>query len=1074
MKKSFGDCKKCPLIDQHLVIGETNCKDDLKRIKLLVLAEAPANEEIKLDIPLIGKAGKVFRKGFEISKLKTLDYYISNVCLCANIQPNGTTENPPKEAVECCKANWEKMIEVMQPELVIIMGAIPLKIFGIDGGITKCRGKYFKYKNTKVLPTFHPSYLMRNGGLGSELGNQFLEDLSKAYRKLTNSEEIKATKLDKTYTITLPDWCYGEDVCLYDIQHYKDRNEIIYIFKLEDGSRKLLRLPDSETYFYILENSSNEDAPTTLPVEDVLLVKNEKYVPANAASYEYKLRVEQKHAIDYRYNRGKLNSVEPIFPLKIQYMDIEIYNEGSKAFPNVKTAGKPINSISFLNGEGNVNVFLLKSKHMDDAEIQEFENIDVQVFTKEKDLLKAYFKATADYAPDVITAWNGNGFDFPYIHNRCKKIRVNPNLWSPLGKYSYETRWETHDCLGTCFIDLLDIYKRFVEPAEGKKESYKLDYIAKIELEKGKVAYEGSLDEVYEKDINKFIEYSGIDTNLLSELEAKRKYIELLAEMIRTCSSTWKYSNSTMGLVDPLIVKYAKDKGIVCRDPQSSGEKVKFEGAFVNDPVPGMHRWVTDLDFTSLYPSIICTYNIDTGTYIAKLNKDVASSYIYDRDNVPDNFNVIYDPWRSSSKPEKVSKDEFEKFLADNEAIISINGTVFKGHNKEFSFIGEVCNFILESRKRYKSNRNKCERNSDEYQVNDNRQLVFKIVANSLYGVLGNKHFRMYNLDLAEAITSAGQEVNRFSQYHVGHYLKTGTEEIDNDFYRKTLNENPPYIIAGDTDSLFLSIGGYLADKKLLKKDCSQEEIIDTVLDISKDASDFLNDDVIPRFVKMHGIDNKNSKLFLKQEVVAKRSLFFNKKKRYALHIVNREGYPRDEYDIKGMIIRRSDYPSYTKECIGKILDMLLKTEKVSFSDISDYIIDIEEKVTDMCMSGDKRVARPVSCKADDEYKRIPSHVLGAKLWNVLEYNYFVPGTRGYLFKIRDVDVFNAPKRVRDKAHLITEKNNNIVLPFEEPNLPDYYTVDVPDMVEFAWTKRYSELLEPIMDVMEKFKRRKK
>ena len=300
------------------------------------------------------------------------------------------------------------------------------------------------------------------------------------------------------------------------------------------------------------------------------------------------------------------------------------------------------------------------------------------------------------------------------------------------------------------------------------------------------------------------------------ELEEKRRFIDLLAEMIRVCSSTWNSSSSTMGLIDPLIIAYAKRKGLVCRNSISTGDKERFEGAFVNDPVMGIHSWVVDLDYTSLYPSIISSFNIDVTTYIAKISPEIAEKYIYYKDDMPNKFGMTLDPWRKSSSTRDITLKEFDKFIENNDAIVAINGTIFMGHSKKTSFIGEICSYVLNSRKEYKEKRDSSELKSIEYLVSDNRQEVYKVLANALYGVFGNKHFRMFNLDVAETITLSGQEINQFAQYHAGWYLKEGREEIDVDFRESVKKENPPYIIAGDTDSLFLAIGEYLKDKRLL------------------------------------------------------------------------------------------------------------------------------------------------------------------------------------------------------------------------------------------------------------------
>lgn len=823
IKKHLKNCEECPLLNQHIVLGETNCQN-LSDVKLFILAEAPALEEMKQNRPLVGRAGQIFRKAFELSNLCNIPYFITNSCLCTNLKDN-KTYNPPEKAVQLCRCNWENILNKCNPDLILIMGSIPMKSLGIaETGITKLRGNIYDYKGYKVFLTTHPSFILRKGGtFDNEDGQLFLNDFKKVHdilvqRKKTmiTSEKTKTKTINNTINcFNIADWCYSDKCTLYDIQNIREKNEILYIFKKTNGGREYISIPNTENYFYVLDNSIIEDTPTIMDVGELRLIKNEKYPPNNATPFEQDIKIEQRHSIDYRYNRIQNNISEPIIPLKIQFMDIELYNDGEKSFPSVEKAEKSINSISFLHNDTNkINVYILKTKKMDSNTIEKHKDKNIVLFESEKELLTKYFEDTAKWNPDVIAAWNGSKFDYPYIYNRCKKIGVNISKWSPIGIVRNDEGYGGIKVMGSYLLDLLELYKRIIIPAEGNQESYKLDFISKKELGTGKVAYEGTLDVVYETDINKFIEYSSVDTFLLKEIDDKRKLIDLLAEMIRICATTWYCSDSTMGLIDPLILLYAKKKNMVCRNAVY-GEKKEYEGAYVNDPNPSLYKWIVDLDFTSLYPSIISTYNIDIMNYIAKVSKEFARDYIYNKENLSDNpVEVVVNPWKKNYSSVTVSLDKFENMIQKNKGIISINGCVFKGHEINLSFIGEVCQDILKERKIYKEKRKKYDHLSDEYQVNNNRQLVYKILANSIYGVLASKYFRFFNVDLAEAITLTGQEVNKFSQYHTGNYMKHKETMINKNYH--TVKEPPPYIIYGDTDSLFISIGEYLVDKNII------------------------------------------------------------------------------------------------------------------------------------------------------------------------------------------------------------------------------------------------------------------
>jgi len=236
------------------------------------------------------------------------------------------------------------------------------------------------------------------------------------------------------------------------------------------------------------------------------------------------------------------------------------------------------------------------------------------------------------------------------------------------------------------------------------------------------------------------------------------------------------------------------------------------------------------------------------------------------------------------------------------------------------------------------------------------------------------------------------------------------------------------------------------------------------ILSESEDIEKILNDELLIEFGKLHNIPNKENLLNLKQEVVAKKGYFLNVKKKYALYITNSGGVEVDEMYLKGLVTQRSDYPSLTKKNINKILEMLLKKDECSFTEIFNFIEKTKKEITDLCIKGDPRVARPVSfSKPLDKYKVIPAHVIGMQFWNMCVYDHFVPGTRGYLFKTRGINEFEAPQKAVENSKKI-KSLDCVVLPEEEEYLPKYFNINVDAMVKFAWTDRIEELLKPIWD----------
>lgn len=239
------------------------------------------------------------------------------------------------------------------------------------------------------------------------------------------------------------------------------------------------------------------------------------------------------------------------------------------------------------------------------------------------------------------------------------------------------------------------------------------------------------------------------------------------------------------------------------------------------------------------------------------------------------------------------------------------------------------------------------------------------------------------------------------------------------------------------------------------------DKITEVVLEECFNIEEVLNKDLLKKFVELHNINNENNMLKLKQEVLSKSSIFFTKKK-YGMYIINREKVPVSEYEIKGMIMRRSNFPSASKEKINELLDLILKSDYLDLNKINKFIEKTRYEFLDLCKQHSKKIAGAVSFnKNNDDYKnRLPYQVEAMELWNEIEYPYFVRGSKGYLFKILGIDVHNAPKRILDNISLINKRNKQIVIPFEEEKLPDYYILDTDSQMKFCWDDRVKEIMD--------------
>jgi hypothetical protein len=242
------------------------------------------------------------------------------------------------------------------------------------------------------------------------------------------------------------------------------------------------------------------------------------------------------------------------------------------------------------------------------------------------------------------------------------------------------------------------------------------------------------------------------------------------------------------------------------------------------------------------------------------------------------------------------------------------------------------------------------------------------------------------------------------------------------------------------------------------------ENIVETILNECSDIENVLNNILMPKFCKLHNIKDEQSMFKLKQEVIAENSFFMDVKKRYALYIINREGKECDEYDIKGMITRRSEFPELTKECVVKALEILIKEDVVDFEKLNNHLTHSRNIIYDKCLEGSKLIAKSSHFNKElEDYKSITQDVNGMLLWNKMEYEYFVPGTKGFLFKIHGIDTALAPDRILNKSHMLTRKNNCIVIPYEEEKLPDYYILNLDSQMKYSWDDRENEIMRVLI-----------
>lgn len=575
----------------------------------------------------------------------------------------------------------------------------------------------------------------------------------------------------------------------------------------------------------------------------------------------------------------------------------------------------------------------------------------------EKDLLKSFilFWVNKGNYPDIVSHWNGSRYDIPYIVMRIRKVfgdsaeRVLKSM-SPFGKYKQvKVRKKKSakvdigfEFSGISNLDYMDMYMKF-NPKE--QESFSLDYICKLEIEEGKIEFDGSFTELYENNPQEFFEYSIHDTRLLVKLNKALRNIELACQIaFLTKSPQINMSLGTVAIWEVFIYNALYDKHIQPRIKSSkSGSKdEEYSGAYVKEPVPGKYKWILSFDAASLYPSVARTFNTSIETHVkpdSELNEIV-----------PKDFS-----WKDMLE----GKLDFSEELRKRNLCISANRQFYRT-DKE-GILPELFGRCLVERKKFKSEMlkkqqeietTKDESKKHELQTEATRldvvQSSYKVLANSLYGAVGNQHFQYYKVENAEAITKGG------------HAVITITEEVTN----KWLNDycgtsGKDFVVGIDTDSVLVSM------ESVVEKDCrgmSDGEITTYLDKIGKEINAAIKerfDDFAKRW------NCPKNQIAFKREKIASVA-FWTGKKRYAMFVIDNEGvrYAEPKLKITGLdCVRSSTPPFYRKKIFEgvekilmgsndemnayiasvKIAGMKLKPEDVSFprgvSDMDKYVL---------------------------------------------------------------------------------------------------------------------------------------
>jgi DNA polymerase elongation subunit (family B) len=648
--------------------------------------------------------------------------------------------------------------------------------------------------------------------------------------------------------------------------------------------------------------------------------------------------------------------------------DIEV--EMESGLPDTEKAENELTAIGLQDNITNQYWVLIMDKKGKMVE-RKTDKAIILPFRDERDMCMKFLELYEGIAPDILTGWNIDNFDIPYLFNRMKRIlgESQAKRLSPIGQAFYSPYRQRWFFAGVSCLDYLSLYKKF---NYNELPNYRLDTIGTIELDKGKIEYQGSLDDLFNEDIEKFIEYNLVDVEIVVELDKKLQFIDLCRGICHAGHVPYEDFVYSSKYLEGALLCFLKRKGLVAPNKPSDrkemmqalrdNEQEKFIGAYVKDPIVGKYDWIYDLDLTSLYPSIIMTINISPETKVAKIADWDVQKYM--------KREVDY----YQMGDDKISRDNLEKYIKEADLTISSNGVLYR--KDKIGCIPEILDIWFNERVEFRKLEKKYGKEGDKekYAFYGKRQLVQKILLNSLYGVLGLPAFRFYDVDNAEAVTTTGQTVikNSANMGNIKYNKELGTTDVDSNIYI-------------DTDSVFFSAVPLLDHRHKNWKEMPDTEVAVLVDGIAGEMQDYLNkfyDILSDKFFNV-----QNHRLEIKKEYVARAGIWIAKK-RYAQWIISNNGVAVDRLDVKGLDVRRSSFPKAFQECMGTVLIDILKGK--SEEELTAFVLAFKKSMVDRPIH---EIAKNSAVKNLSKYspkkrqlfhmeKGAPAHVKAAILYN--------------------------------------------------------------------------------------------
>ena len=615
----------------------------------------------------------------------------------------------------------------------------------------------------------------------------------------------------------------------------------------------------------------------------------------------------------YQYISDKYPEEEikfDISKIKLVTMDIEVQAE--EGFPDPDSCSEEMLTIS-IQDNATKKIITWGRKPYTPTQ----DNVTYHHFSEEVDMLNAFLYWWTNNTPDVVTGWNVRLYDIPYICGRFTRVLGEKKMrtLSPWGIVNHEEvhisgrQFNVYELYGVTTLDYLELYKKFTYT---NQESYRLDHIAFVELSEKKLDHSefDTFKEFYENDWQKFIEYNIHDVRLVDKLDDKMKLIELAYTMAYDAKVNYEDVFSQVRMWDNYIYCELLKRKIAIPPKKEATKTEKYAGAYVKEPIPGFYDWVVSFDLNSLYPHLIMQYNISPET--------------------------LQDARHSSATVDKILDKQVE---IDGEFAVCANGAQYR--KDKHGFLPQMMKKMYDSRVIFKKKMIEAKKQYEktptieltkEIARCNNIQMAKKISLNSAYGAIGNEHFRYYRLANAEAITLSGQVSIRWIENKMNVYLNT---------LLKT--EGKDYVIASDTDSIYLNLGP-LVDKFFIAKSGDKAAIV-SILD--KICQEKLEPFIESSYQELADyVSAYDQKMSMKRENIADRGIW-TAKKRYILNVWDSEGvrYKEPKMKIMGLETARSSTPAYFRDKLYAAFKIIIgKTNDELINFINDVRTETRER----------------------------------------------------------------------------------------------------------------------------------